>query len=394
MLATSFLLIVAQGQMIDITEQTLDNNGVPLKNVFSNLRTLNNSISSLKTSYLYDSIRAITEINNPTNADAYPWISSDGLRLYYTSGANANGLMFTQRVNTSSYFVSPTLVPISISSPSSYWLSSDELDVYICTSNQLYYAHRNTVSSSFNTPVLITLTGIASSSIKGASLNVAQNILFVIVFSSPATIVELARTSPTSFDFVRNLPIPSGYDAKSGQLSKDELTYFFGVSYTTGNSLLYQLTRTSPTDSFEISTCQQIQGINDTSIINSQPSMSDSLNWVVFVRANANLWTANDLYIAHKGIVTSVFNLDEIKFNISVFPNPVISSFTIQFNKSITDVELNMYNIQGQQVKKIKNISDQSVVIFRENLPSGLYFVRLTKENKTIAIEKLLIVDK
>ncbi|MBI3502930.1 MAG: T9SS type A sorting domain-containing protein [Bacteroidetes bacterium] len=36
----------------------------------------------------------------------------------------------------------------------------------------------------------------------------------------------------------------------------------------------------------------------------------------------------------------------------------------------------------------------QTVTFSRDNLASGLYFVRLTEENKTMAIDKLVITDK
>ncbi|MBI3502046.1 MAG: T9SS type A sorting domain-containing protein, partial [Bacteroidetes bacterium] len=48
----------------------------------------------------------------------------------------------------------------------------------------------------------------------------------------------------------------------------------------------------------------------------------------------------------------------------------------------------------GQTVKQIKNINGRTVVFSRDNLASGLYFVRLTEENKTIAVDKLVITDK
>jgi hypothetical protein len=41
----------------------------------------------------------------------------------------------------------------------------------------------------------------------------------------------------------------------------------------------------------------------------------------------------------------------------------------------------------------MKNISGKTVTLFRENLPSGIYFIRLIDENKTIAVEKLIITD-
>jgi hypothetical protein len=366
----------SQISISNTTKQNIDNNGIQLKNTPVQLIAEYFS-ASVMTVYAYDTVRPLAEINNPTNADAYPWISPDGLRLYYTSGANADGLMFTQRANTSSYFDSPTLVPISISSPSSYWLSSDELDVYICTFNELFYAHRNTVSSSFNTPVLINLTGIPSSSIKGASLNTAQNVLFVCVFSTPSKIVEFARTSSTSFNYVRTLPVPSGYIAHPGQLSKDELTFFFSASYNVGNDLLYQLTRTSPTDSFTISTFQQIQGINDTSmLVNGQPSMSDGLNWVAFMRCGTMNWTANDLFIANKGPITSVFNPSEEQISISVFPNPSSGKFTIQMENAKgknADSMIEIYNVFGEKVFR-QQISKNIDVSYS---PKGIYFIKI-----------------
>jgi hypothetical protein len=39
----------------------------------------------------------------------------------------------------------------------------------------------------------------------------------------------------------------------------------------------------------------------------------------------------------------------------------------------------------------VKNISGQTVSLSRDNLPSGVYFIRLTEEKKIIAVEKLII---
>jgi hypothetical protein len=42
-------------------------------------------------------------------------------------------------------------------------------------------------------------------------------------------------------------------------------------------------------------------------------------------------------------------------------------------------------------LKQVKNISGQTISLYRENLPSGLYFIGLTEENKIISFEKLII---
>jgi hypothetical protein len=81
------------------------------------------------------------------------------------------------------------------------------------------------------------------------------------------------------------------------------------------------------------------------------------------------------------------------KTNFSVIPNPFISSTTIQTIGNLKNATLTIYNSYGQTLKQVKNISGQTVFLSRDNLPSGLYFIRLTEENKIIAVEKIVITD-
>ncbi|MCF8411426.1 MAG: T9SS type A sorting domain-containing protein, partial [Crocinitomicaceae bacterium] len=78
---------------------------------------------------------------------------------------------------------------------------------------------------------------------------------------------------------------------------------------------------------------------------------------------------------------------------LSIFPNPFISSTTIQTIGNLKNASLTIYNSNGQTLKQIKNISEQTVSLTRDNLPSGFYYIRLTEENKIIALEKLIITD-
>ncbi len=85
---------------------------------------------------------------------------------------------------------------------------------------------------------------------------------------------------------------------------------------------------------------------------------------------------------------------DNSKKNIfSIIPNPFISSTTIQTIGNLKHATLTIYNSYGQALKQVKNISGQTVSLSRDNLPSGLYFIRLTEGNKIIASEKLIITD-
>lgn len=78
---------------------------------------------------------------------------------------------------------------------------------------------------------------------------------------------------------------------------------------------------------------------------------------------------------------------------INIFPNPFNTYTTIQFMNSINNVEINIYNIEGQKIKSIKNISGNNIKLSRDYLPSGVYFVHLIQDNKIIIADKLVIVD-
>jgi hypothetical protein len=77
----------------------------------------------------------------------------------------------------------------------------------------------------------------------------------------------------------------------------------------------------------------------------------------------------------------------------SILPNPFIFSTTIYTIDNLKNATLTIYNSYGQTLKQVKNISGQTVTLLRDNLPIGLYFIKLTEENKIIAEEKLIITD-
>lgn len=81
------------------------------------------------------------------------------------------------------------------------------------------------------------------------------------------------------------------------------------------------------------------------------------------------------------------------KKQLSIFPNPSNESTNIQILGNPKNATLTLYNAMGQVVKEIHNISEQNVSLPRENLPSGWYLLRLTDENETFELKKLLITN-
>jgi len=91
-------------------------------------------------------------------------------------------------------------------------------------------------------------------------------------------------------------------------------------------------------------------------------------------------------------LFTGLSSLENIN-SIAIYPNPFSSQVTFKTDNLLNNATLTVYNCFGQTVKEIKNISGLTVTLFRDNLPSGLYFVRLTEGNKIITVDKLVITD-
>lgn len=82
-----------------------------------------------------------------------------------------------------------------------------------------------------------------------------------------------------------------------------------------------------------------------------------------------------------------------IKNSVSIYPNPMSTSTTIQTSYPVNNATLTIYNTHGQTVNQVTHISGYNIKIFKENLQNGLYFIHLTEGNTSLAIEKLQISD-
>ena len=99
--------------------------------------------------------------------------------------------------------------------------------------------------------------------------------------------------------------------------------------------------------------------------------------------------TDYDGKISYSDKVSVEFNDNII---VDIYPNPFSSEATFYTSIALHNARLMIYNSQ-QLVKQIDSISDQTFTFNRENLSSGLYWIKLVQENKVIAIRKLVITD-
>ncbi len=115
----------------------------------------------------------------------------------------------------------------------------------------------------------------------------------------------------------------------------------------------------------------------------------------------------SDLYCVRIGATTawalsSQYNCDLgasipdnfIKTNkVVISQNPFSNETTLTFKTVLNKVNLIIYNSAGQVVKQIKNIYGQTYILNRENLETGIYFLRVLENNDVVATEKFIITD-
>ncbi|NUM31296.1 MAG: T9SS type A sorting domain-containing protein [Bacteroidetes bacterium] len=88
----------------------------------------------------------------------------------------------------------------------------------------------------------------------------------------------------------------------------------------------------------------------------------------------------------------NVFETDNKKI-VSVFPNPFSFSTTLKTTLLFKNASLTVYNSLGQAVKQMDKLTGRTIILHRDNLSTGLYFVTLTQENQVIATNKIIITD-
>lgn len=116
------------------------------------------------------------------------------------------------------------------------------------------------------------------------------------------------------------------------------------------------------------------------------------LAWLTKDTVNNKMYVFERLihFSSPTGINTYEQNMNR---KVHVFPNPFSAQTTLQTDNPVHNATLTVYNCFGQTVSQINNLSGKTIIFNRDNLLSGLYFVRLTGEGKIIAADKLIITD-
>ncbi|MCU0441661.1 MAG: T9SS type A sorting domain-containing protein [Bacteroidia bacterium] len=112
-------------------------------------------------------------------------------------------------------------------------------------------------------------------------------------------------------------------------------------------------------------------------------------NYAVEIRQNDCV----DTSICFNFIMTGLTENVHSKNGIMVYPNPFSKEAVVILPIRLNEATLIIENFMGKALTTITNINAQDIPIQRNNLPSGVYILRIEENGKTILLEKVIITD-
>ncbi|RKX19354.1 MAG: hypothetical protein DRP35_07845 [Candidatus Zixiibacteriota bacterium] len=111
----------------------------------------------------------------------------------------------------------------------------------------------------------------------------------------------------------------------------------------------------------------------------------------IFFDYNLPVWTNQVFNTIGKmdQIVTTTPTVYRKADKIKVFPNPATSNITFEVNSNNYDIVV--FNMTGQQIRKISRITTGSYTMSKGNLKNGIYFYKIIANNEMIGSGKLIL---
>jgi hypothetical protein len=121
------------------------------------------------------------------------------------------------------------------------------------------------------------------------------------------------------------------------------------------------------------------------------PDLDNALgqNWKASgINTHGTPGAANSINVGFEELVAAE------KLTLSIYPNPVRTEATIKINadQEIAEGTLEIYNLSGQKVQQIENVTSKLLDFNRNGLQSGCYFVRYTNPAGNISgVGKMMV---
>jgi murein DD-endopeptidase MepM/ murein hydrolase activator NlpD len=88
---------------------------------------------------------------------------------------------------------------------------------------------------------------------------------------------------------------------------------------------------------------------------------------------------------------TGISSAENTLIHMNIFPNPSASSALIKFNAIVQDGELQIFNAYGNNIRTLKITEKDEIILKFDDLPAGIYFIRLLKSDETISTSRFVL---
>jgi hypothetical protein len=340
-------------------------------------------------------------VNKPGVADAYPFLSGDGLRLYFTSNREGgHGRFFiSTRKNVTDPFGEPVVLSKNLTD--GYYagsLTADELTLCMVKSGKMYISKRISLTSEFSEPVQV--KGIKENYHFGPSISPDGNDIIVMSSSGSNDIVKIYnKVSGTEYRETGELPIPDGSDPGPGQFSKDGLSYYFSFENPGKEVSIWRYTRRSVADKFV--DLEELPVKINALQRNFQPTVNADASIIVHTTSQNDLWEEDDIVLVidpDKALTapeqfTSVLKNNDnsltvknkiTTLQVKTFPNPFLSDIILEMSELPSDgTTFILYDLGGKMIKHQRIISMRSNIQLG-NLPSAIYIYQVIDGKKKL----------
>ncbi len=136
------------------------------------------------------------------------------------------------------------------------------------------------------------------------------------------------------------------------------------------------------------------KGISWTSVSTGLPANTNIYSITsdgtdLYIGADTVVWRRSLTQMSLNGIEESLTENESVK----IYPNPVHSNASVHISTPAKNASLNIYNLYGEKVKTIENISEKEIELSINNLPAGIYFIAFRQDDKIITTSKIIITD-
>jgi hypothetical protein len=111
----------------------------------------------------------------------------------------------------------------------------------------------------------------------------------------------------------------------------------------------------------------------------------------IYAGTGAGITTTNTVFKFKYNTLSSASNFAGRDLQAYVYPNPFSQHTSIYFAENLQNAGLQLYNLMGQQVASMSNINGSEVILKRNELPAGIYLLRITQGFQTIFTQKVII---